>query len=125
MTVVGRLCLDPDADAVASSSKLSPTTLVLEPSRMGGSGERVPLKFEPDFSIMNAQDSSAGKSLFPGEILALRGRNGGGGWFAVKEILTVKWSLFYSTEYPGLTNVQRFHRRLLPSRCLHGPSQYP
>lgn len=89
VTVVGRLCLDPEADAVASSSKLSPTTLVLEPSRMGGSGERVPLKFEPDFTVRGSQDVNAGKSLFPGEILALRGRNGGGGWFSVKEILPV------------------------------------
>ncbi|KAF8477895.1 DNA polymerase alpha/epsilon subunit B-domain-containing protein [Gautieria morchelliformis] len=89
VTIVGRLCLDPDADAVASSSKLSPTTLVLEASRMGGSGERVPLKFEPDFGIRGSQDVSSGKSLFPGEILALRGRNGGGGWFSVNEILPI------------------------------------
>ena len=89
MTVVGRLCLDPEADTVASSSKLSSTTLILEASRMGGSGERVPLKFEPDFSVRGSQDANAGKSLFPGEILALRGRNGGGGWFSVKEILPV------------------------------------
>jgi DNA polymerase alpha subunit B, OB domain len=89
VTIVGRLCLDPDADAVASSSKLSPTTLVLEASRMSGSGERVPLKFEPDFGIRGSQDVGSGKSLFPGEILALRGRNGGGGWFSVKEILQV------------------------------------
>ncbi|KAF8584710.1 DNA polymerase alpha, subunit B [Ramaria rubella] len=87
VTVVGRLCLDPETDTVASSSKLSSTTLVLEASRMGGSGERVPLKFEANFNIRNAHDPNAGKSLFPGEILALRGRNGGGGWFSVKEIL--------------------------------------
>ncbi|KAF8517371.1 DNA polymerase alpha/epsilon subunit B-domain-containing protein [Hysterangium stoloniferum] len=87
VTVLGRICLDSETDAVASSSKLSSTTLVLEPSRMGGSGERVPIKFAPDFCIRGATDSNAGKSLFPGEIVALRGRNGGGGWFLVTEIL--------------------------------------
>ena len=105
MTVVGRLCLDSEADAVASSSKLSLTTLVLESSRMGGSGERVPLKFEPDFTIRGIKNANAGKSLFPGEILALRGRNGGGGWFSVKEILPVRSSFLSCEVYCGLTNV--------------------
>jgi DNA polymerase alpha subunit B, OB domain len=123
VTVVGRLCLDPEADAVASSSKLSPTTLVLESSRMGGSGERVPLKFEPDFSIRGAQDANAEKSLFPGEILALRGRNGGGGWFSVKEILPVSSSVLKSAAYHGLTSLLRYHQSPPPLRCLLYHSQ--
>ncbi|KIJ54843.1 hypothetical protein M422DRAFT_200787 [Sphaerobolus stellatus SS14] len=89
VTVVGRLCLDHETDSNSPSSKPTATNLVLEASRFGGSGERIPLKFEPDFKIHGASDSTSGKSLFTGEILALRGKNGGGGWFLVQEVLPV------------------------------------
>ena len=87
---------------------------------MGGSGERVPLKFEPDFSVRGAQDVNAGKSLFPGEILAMRGRNGGGGWFSVKEILPVESNVVSAVANRGLTDAQRYHQFFLSLRRLFG-----
>ncbi|GJJ09037.1 hypothetical protein Clacol_003259 [Clathrus columnatus] len=45
MTVIGRICVDAEVDP--SSSKLSATTLMLEASRMIGSGKRVPLRGNP------------------------------------------------------------------------------
>ncbi|GJJ15685.1 hypothetical protein Clacol_009963 [Clathrus columnatus] len=83
MTVIGRICVDAEVDP--SSSKLSATTLMLEASRMIGSGKRVPLRFTSDLRINNG---TSYKSLFPGEIVAFRGKNGGGGVFLVEEILS-------------------------------------
>ncbi|KZT50936.1 DNA polymerase alpha, subunit B [Calocera cornea HHB12733] len=85
VVVVGRVCSDADTGA-----KLTESSLLLESSRIGGSGMRTPLKFEPGFSVRGRNENGFG--LFPGQIVALRGKNGGGGWFSASEAL----------ELPGL-----------------------
>lgn len=54
-----------------------------------GSGGRTPLKFDPIVKIRGGPKGAGGVGLFPGAIVALKGKNGGGGWFNVSEILTV------------------------------------
>jgi hypothetical protein len=56
---------------------------------MMGSGARVPLRFVPDVKIRGGAKGAGGIGFFPGAIVALRGKNGGGGWFLVTEILAV------------------------------------
>ncbi|KZO90375.1 DNA polymerase alpha, subunit B [Calocera viscosa TUFC12733] len=82
VVVVGRICSDTD-----NGTKLTESSLVLESSRMGGSGVRTPLKFEPGFSVRGRSDNGFG--LFPGQIVAFRGKNGGGGWFSASEALEI------------------------------------
>ncbi|GAA5908020.1 hypothetical protein JCM6882_000201 [Rhodosporidiobolus microsporus] len=79
--VLGRLC--PETDA----SKLSETSTWLESSRTLGSGARVLLKFEKDMKVRGAPAGGGGVGMFPGCIVGLKGRNGGGKLFAVKEVL--------------------------------------
>jgi hypothetical protein len=57
---------------------------------MVGSGVRVPLRFAPNFKVRGGPKGQASVSLFPGAIVALKGRNGGGGWFSVNEVLSVR-----------------------------------
>lgn len=63
--------------------------MTLESSRALGSGKRVPLKFDVNVRVRKAKKGAQGARFFSGAIVALRGRNGGGGWFLVNEILTV------------------------------------
>ncbi|TNY19944.1 DNA polymerase alpha/epsilon subunit B-domain-containing protein [Rhodotorula diobovata] len=79
--VVGRLC--PETDA----AKMTETSTWLESSRMLGSGSRILLKFEPDIKLRGAPAGSGGMGMFPGCLVALKGTNGGGKLFAVKEVL--------------------------------------
>ncbi|KDQ09882.1 hypothetical protein BOTBODRAFT_58411 [Botryobasidium botryosum FD-172 SS1] len=79
--IVGRICAEPD-------TKLGETTLQLESSRMMGSGARVSLKFNPGAKLRAPAPGRSGLGLFPGAIVVLKGRNGGGGWFSVSEIWT-------------------------------------
>ncbi|BGP47016.1 DNA-directed DNA polymerase alpha subunit pol12 [Rhodotorula kratochvilovae] len=79
--VVGRLC--PETDA----AKMTETSTWLESSRMLGSGSRVLLKFEPEMKVRGAPAGSGGMGMFPGCLVALKGTNGGGKLFAVKEVL--------------------------------------
>ncbi|GAA6029568.1 hypothetical protein JCM8097_000942 [Rhodosporidiobolus ruineniae] len=78
--VVGRLC--PETDA----AKMTETSTWLESSRMLGSGQRVLLKFEPDMKVRGAPNGGGGVGMFPGCIVGLKGMNGGGKLFAVKEV---------------------------------------
>jgi DNA polymerase alpha subunit B len=55
-----------------------------------GSGVRVPLKFMPDLKVRGGPKGQANIGLFPGAIVALKGKNGGGGWFSVSEVMTVR-----------------------------------
>ncbi|KAM0788694.1 hypothetical protein ACM66B_002791 [Microbotryomycetes sp. NB124-2] len=81
--VVGRLC--PETD----NAKMTKTSTWIEPPRsladVGGS--RVLLKFEPDMKTRGVPAGSGGIGLFPGCLVALKGRNGGGQMFSVSEIL--------------------------------------
>ncbi|GAA5988797.1 hypothetical protein JCM11641_004856 [Rhodosporidiobolus odoratus] len=79
--VVGRLC--PETD----TAKMTETSTWLESSRMLGSGSRVLLKFEPEMKVRGAPAGSGGMGMFPGCIVGLKGQNGGGKLFAVKEVL--------------------------------------
>ncbi|KIY44725.1 hypothetical protein FISHEDRAFT_77346 [Fistulina hepatica ATCC 64428] len=63
--------------------------MVIEPSRYYGSGNCVPFRFDPSFKIRGGPPGLAGMSFFPGEIVALKGKNGRGGWFSVHEALTL------------------------------------
>ena len=55
-----------------------------------GSGVRVPLKFMPDLKIRGGPKGQSNVGLFPGAIVALKGRNGSGDWFSVSEVMTVR-----------------------------------
>jgi len=84
--VVGRIVHD--AEASTSGGKLNESSLVLESSRMMGSGVRVPIHFAPETKLRGGATGVGGVSFFPGAIVVLRGRNGGGGFFLVEEILS-------------------------------------
>ncbi|KAH0832189.1 DNA polymerase alpha/epsilon subunit B-domain-containing protein [Lanmaoa asiatica] len=86
-TVVGRIVHD--AEVSASGAKLNELSLVLESSRMMGSGVRVPIRFTPETKLRGGVRGVGGISFFPGAIVALRGRNGGGGFFLVEELLSL------------------------------------
>jgi DNA polymerase alpha subunit B len=77
--VVGRIVGESD-------SKLQESSIMLESSRMLGSGVRIPLRFEPNFTI---QGGLPYINLWPGMIFAARGKNGGGGWFSVTDFIEV------------------------------------
>lgn len=87
---MGRITHDSES---ASSSKLTEATLCIETSRLVASGARVPLRFDPAFVIRGGARGAAGIGLFPGAIVALKGKNGGGGWFLITEVLAVGLSL--------------------------------
>ena len=85
MVVVGRVISSAEIAATSGPSKLNEASIVLESSRMMGSGVRVPLRFNTPLKI----HGSSRVGFFPGAVVALRGRNGGGGWFLVSEVLPV------------------------------------
>lgn len=62
---------------------------MIESSRMLSSGTRVQLRFDPSIKIRGGVQGAGSVGLFPGTMVALRGKNGGGGWFLVNEILVV------------------------------------
>lgn len=69
--------------------RLSEDAIFLESSRMMGSGGRVPLRFSSDLKLRGTVKGIGAVSFFPGAIVALKGKNGGGGWFVVREVLGV------------------------------------
>ncbi|EKM49604.1 uncharacterized protein PHACADRAFT_166969 [Phanerochaete carnosa HHB-10118-sp] len=85
-TIVGRIVFDADSTS-ASAVKLNEATLTLEASRSMGSGVRVSLRLDPNVRLKGAKKGIGGVGFFPGAIVALRGSNGGGGWFTVTEVL--------------------------------------
>ncbi|THH15359.1 hypothetical protein EW146_g5105 [Bondarzewia mesenterica] len=86
--IVGRITLDSESSS-SGAVKLNEASLCLESSRMMGSGVRVPLKFGPHVKVRSGLKGMSGFGLFPGAIVALKGKNGGGGWFLASEILTL------------------------------------
>lgn len=96
-TIVGRIVHD--ADVSASGAKLNESSLVLESSRMMGSGVRVPIRLAPETKVRGGIKGVGGMSFFPGAIVALRGRNGGGGFFLVEEILSVRYALTHPKSF--------------------------
>ncbi|GAA5861838.1 hypothetical protein JCM8547_008571 [Rhodosporidiobolus lusitaniae] len=79
--VLGRLC--PETD----TAKMTETSTWLESSRMLGSGSRVLLKFEKEMKVRGVPNGGGGMGMFPGCVVGLKGMNGGGKLFAVKEVL--------------------------------------
>lgn len=79
---------------------------MLESSRMMGSGARIPLKFDPAVKVRGGPQGVGGVGLFPGAIVALNGKNGGGGWFLVDEVLAVRCFLRVIRLIYVLMNIQ-------------------
>ncbi|MCJ1247379.1 DNA-directed DNA polymerase alpha subunit pol12 [Trapelia coarctata] len=73
IVAVGRIACD------TPEAKLNSESLVLETSRRTGAGNRVPLKV----------NSLSSFEFFPGQIVAVRGINASGNYFAVREVLDV------------------------------------
>ncbi|KAI0785210.1 DNA polymerase alpha/epsilon subunit B-domain-containing protein [Abortiporus biennis] len=88
VVVVGRITLDGDSSS-SGSVKINEASIALESSRSMGSGVRVQVKFNHDFKITQCRRGPPTVGIFPGAIVALKGKNGGGGWFAVSEVLTI------------------------------------
>ncbi|KAI5475991.1 DNA polymerase alpha subunit B [Pseudohyphozyma bogoriensis] len=78
--VVGRLC------AEADGMKMSDTTTWLESSRTLGAGHRVLLKFEEGCQMLGGPPGDDIFPFFPGALVGLRGRNGGGKMFGVSHV---------------------------------------
>ncbi|PIL22596.1 hypothetical protein GSI_15285 [Ganoderma sinense ZZ0214-1] len=87
VVVVGRIVMD--AESSSGPVKLNEASLMLESSRMMGSGARIPLRFDPDVKMRKGKQGSRGQGFFPGAIVALKGKNGGGGSFLATEILSL------------------------------------
>jgi len=73
IVAVGRICVEPPTTTV----RPTPTSLVLETSRRLGAGARVPLNLSALSSF----------SLFPGQVVGIRGINASGNYLAVQQIL--------------------------------------
>ncbi|KAJ7712429.1 DNA polymerase alpha/epsilon subunit B-domain-containing protein [Mycena metata] len=85
ITVVGRIIHDDDV--AEESAKLADNAISLECSRALGNGARVPLRFDWNLKIHRGAQGSGNVAFFPGALVALRGKNGGGGYFQVSEVL--------------------------------------
>ncbi|KAI0335848.1 DNA polymerase alpha, subunit B [Cubamyces sp. BRFM 1775] len=85
IVVVGRIVQD--SETSSGAVKLNEASLMLESSRMMGSGARVPLRFDPSVNVRRGPRGVGGQGIFPGAIVALKGKNGGGGSFLAAEIL--------------------------------------
>lgn len=82
---------------------MTDTSTWLESSRMLGSGSRVLLKFDPDMKVRGAPLGSGGVGVFPGCLVGVKGRNGGGKLFSVSEVLMVsRRAVFASRLFPQL-----------------------
>lgn len=92
ITIVGRITHDAEA---GSMSKLVEGAITIESSRMLSSGARVLLSLDPSIRIRGAVRGVGGFGLYPGAIVALKGKNGGGGYFLATEVLGVREFLFW------------------------------
>lgn len=82
--VVGRI-LSPPTD----TAKASAMALYLQSSRVLGGGHVVPLRFAPpgELKVRGGARGVRGFGLFPGALVCVKGRNGGGNAFVVNEVL--------------------------------------
>lgn len=72
------------------SSKVTANSLVLESSRLLGGGKRISLRFAGgQLKVRGGAAGVMGFGLFPGCLVCVKGRNGGGGVFVVDEVLLV------------------------------------
>ncbi|SCU84536.1 LADA_0D02256g1_1 [Lachancea dasiensis] len=75
ITTVGRIVVD----SPLTEGILNAESLALETSRLAGIGRRIPLDLKKVDEM----------SLFPGQIVALRGKNASGEFFVVEELLSI------------------------------------
>lgn len=75
ITAVGRIV----PDSPAADGMLNTESLALETSRLTGIGRRIPLNLERTKEV----------SLFPGQIVGVRGKNASGDYFVVEEFLQI------------------------------------
>lgn len=106
LVYIGRLQpeLSEDTDAIepakhAASQKLSLTAMTLETSRLLGAGSRIPLRFEKDARVRGADDGQGGVGLFAGMIVAVKGRNAGGNYLGVNEVIVVRLAFTLSNGF--------------------------
>ncbi|KAJ6620810.1 DNA polymerase alpha/epsilon subunit B-domain-containing protein [Mycena sp. CBHHK59/15] len=85
ITVVGRITHD--SDSTEEASKLTEGSIALESARSMGNGQRIALRFDWNLKIRGGAQGSGGTVFYPGALVALRGKNGGGGYFQVSEVL--------------------------------------
>ena len=71
-------------------SKLTEGAITIESSRIFSSGARVALHLEPSLRIRGGVRGTGGARIYPGAIVALKGKNGGGGYFLATEFLAVR-----------------------------------
>lgn len=82
---VGRILAPP-----TDTNKVSVQSMYLESSRALGSGRRVALRFIPgQTKVRGGPQGVMSFGVFPGCLVGVKGRNGGGGFFAVEEVLLV------------------------------------
>lgn len=87
--VVGRIISLP-----TDTNKPTETSLLLESSRALGDGKRIPLRFSRDVKVRGNAPGAKGFGVWPGCLVGLKGRNGGGGAFVVEEVMLVSWRRF-------------------------------
>ena len=85
--VVGRIARDLE---LTSTSRLDEGSIVIETSKLIGTGSRTPLVFDPALNIRGGVNGVGGFGIFPGAIVALKGKNGGGGYFLATEFISVR-----------------------------------
>ncbi|KAF8967116.1 DNA polymerase alpha/epsilon subunit B-domain-containing protein [Flammula alnicola] len=86
VTIIGRITHDAES---ASMSKLVEGAITIESSRMLSSGARIPLILDPTIKIRGSVRGIGGVGIYPGAIVALKGKNGGGGYFLATEVLGI------------------------------------
>ncbi|KAF9046503.1 DNA polymerase alpha/epsilon subunit B-domain-containing protein [Panaeolus papilionaceus] len=84
--VVGRITHDIDT---TSGAKLAENSIFIESSRYISSGSRVALRFDPAVRLRGFVRGVGGTGIYPGAVVALKGKNGGGEYFFATEILAI------------------------------------
>ena len=93
MTCVGRICTDLYASKLQDPTDKSKISVWFESSRLMGAGARIELKFDDAVKVRGATPGDGGAGFFPGAIIGVKGRNVGGQFFNVNEILMVSYVL--------------------------------
>lgn len=82
---------------------------------MLSSGARVPLILDPAVKLRGTVRGVGGIGIYPGAIVALKGKNGGGGYFLATEVLGVSNDFRVLVLLLSYINLLRSH----PSNPLH------
>ncbi|KAI9635169.1 DNA polymerase alpha subunit B N-terminal-domain-containing protein [Dioszegia hungarica] len=99
---VGRILAPP-----TDTTKASASSLFLESSRLLGSGKRIALRFPPGEVIMKGGPPGVKTfGVFPGCLVCVKGKNGGGGFFAVEEVVVAQPSYMNRTDKKDLLKFQ-------------------